>query len=89
MDEPSNYRIKVRGLLPDSWLDRVGNLEIVTITPQETILEGRLPDQAALNGVLDTLYELRLPILEVLCLEKRSKSAQSSNMTPRTKRGLS
>ncbi len=32
-------------------------------------LEGRLADQAALAGVLETLYELHLPILEVKCLQ--------------------
>jgi len=33
-----------------------------------TTLEGRLLDQAALAGVLNTLYELHLPVLEVKCL---------------------
>jgi hypothetical protein len=35
----------------------------------ETILEGYLPDQSALCGVLNTLYELHLPVLMVECLE--------------------
>jgi hypothetical protein len=30
-----------------------------------TVLEGWLPDQAALAGVLNTLYELHLPLLSV------------------------
>jgi hypothetical protein len=35
----------------------------------ETVLVGRLPDQAALSGVLNTLYELHLPVSLVECLE--------------------
>jgi hypothetical protein len=31
-------------------------------------LEGELADQAALAGVIDTLYELHLTVLSVLCL---------------------
>jgi hypothetical protein len=40
----------------------------VSVSSAATTLEGRLPDQAALNGVLDTLYQLHLPLLEVICL---------------------
>ena len=34
-----------------------------------TILEARLPDQAALHGLLETLYALHLPILDVTKLD--------------------
>ena len=70
MDKPAIYRIKVRGVIPDSWSDRLGGLQIVATTPEGLTLEGWLPDQAALNGVLDTLYGLRLPLLEVSCLQE-------------------
>jgi hypothetical protein len=33
----------------------------------ESVLEGRLLDQAALSGVLNTLYELHLPVMSVDC----------------------
>ena len=36
-------------------------------------LEGRLADQAALTGVMNTLYELHLPVLSVDCLEADGK----------------
>jgi len=65
MDKPESYRIKVRGEVPDSWTDRLGGLKIVETTPGEMTLEGRLPDQSALAGVLDALFTLNLPILEV------------------------
>ena len=68
MDNPAVYRIKVRGVLPESWIDRLGGMQIVAVSSIETTLEGGLPDQAALKGVLDTLYELRLCLDEVTCL---------------------
>jgi len=64
LDKPAVYRIKVRGVVPESWIDRLGGMQIVAVSSIETTLEGWLPDQAALKGVLDTLYELRL------CLDK-------------------
>ncbi len=68
MDQPANYRIKVSGSMPESWIDRMGGMRIVAASSAHTTLEGWLPDQAALKGVLETLYELRLSIEEVKCL---------------------
>jgi hypothetical protein len=68
LDKPAVYRIKVRGVVPESWIDRLGGMQIVAVSSIETTLEGGLPDQAALRGVLDTLYELRLCLEEVTCL---------------------
>ncbi len=70
MDEPAAYRIKVRGDLPDSWIDRLGGLEITAKTSEALTLEGWLPDQAALAGVLDTIYGLHLCLLEVIRLQE-------------------
>lgn len=65
IEKPAIYRIKVRGVIPDSWYDRLGGLEISAKTSETVTLEGRLPDQSALAGVLDSLFILHLPILEV------------------------
>ena len=66
---PATYRIVVQGRVSESWHKRLGGLEVTTYSPETgkplTILRGRLCDQAALHGVLDTLYALHLPILEV------------------------
>ena len=69
LDRPATYRIAVQGRVPSRWCDR---LEGMTITerPAEadatvTTLLGELSDQAALAGVLNTLYELHLPVLSV------------------------
>jgi hypothetical protein len=65
MDKPAVYRIRVKGILPDSAIDRLGGMEITVRTSDSVTIEGRVTDQAALVGVLNTLYELRLPIQEV------------------------
>ena len=71
-DHPANYQISILGQIDPSWSDR---LEGMTIQPPSggadspiTTLEGELPDQAALAGVLNTLYELHLSVLSVKCL---------------------
>ena len=71
MDKSVSYRVKVRGMVPDSWSDRLGGLKIVETTPEGMTLEGWLPDQAALAGVLDTLFSINLSILEVICLQEQ------------------
>ncbi len=70
MDTPADYRITVWGLIPESWQDRLGGMKIASSTSNKTTLEGRLPDQAALMGVLDILYGLNLPLLEVISHRK-------------------
>ena len=68
-DLPAIYRIRVKGYLDGSWSDRLGGMEI-RVKEQaedapETILVGWLPDQAALCGVLNALYNLNLALLSV------------------------
>jgi len=74
-DQPGIYVIHIAGRLNKSLEDRLGGL---TITPIEgddefsqpvTVLKGCLPDQAALLGVLNTLYNLRYPLLLVRYLK--------------------
>jgi len=70
--ESSNlYRIRVKGFLPDGWVDRLGGLQISAKTSEGVTLQGWLPDQSALAGALDTLHLLRLSILEVTLLENQ------------------
>jgi hypothetical protein len=71
---PATYRIRIKGLLDDHWADRLGGMTISTnrVGDRETVttLCGQVLDQAALFGVLNTLYDLHIPILSVECLGK-------------------
>ncbi len=71
---PGNYRIRVQGFLDEKWSERLGGMYI-TINHREdrgtlATLVGRLQDQAELAGVLNTLYELHLPLLSVEYLDE-------------------
>jgi hypothetical protein len=68
-DLPSTYQICVQGRIDQTWSH---NLEGMTLSqstvepgPLITTLQGELRDQAALAGVLNTLYELHLTVLSV------------------------
>ena len=66
---PATYRIKVQGYLDESKSEFLAGMTITTASQGDqrvvSILVGRLKDQAELSGVLNTIYELHLPILSV------------------------
>ena len=68
-DRPCRYRIRVQGQLSASWSSRLGDLVITIRQPASqspvTTLTGEVRDQAALLGVLNTLYDLGCPLLKV------------------------
>jgi hypothetical protein len=78
-DLPATYQIRVKGCLDDRWSERLGGMEIRSVDQvegaPETSLVGWLPDQAALSGVLNTLYGLHLPLLsvEMIQVEKEQR----------------
>lgn len=71
MSGPAIYRIRVRGRLDAALSDRLEGMRIENLARDdgkiESVLEGRLLDQAALSGVLNTLYELHMPVMSVDC----------------------
>jgi hypothetical protein len=71
-DATAFYRIRIQGYLHESWADRMGGVTIETDSRPDgapiTVLSGQFQDQAALAGVLNTLYDLSLPLLSVECL---------------------
>ena len=75
MREPAIYRIRVLGCIDATWSDRLEGMNITEAKHHsgkvETILVGRLSDQAALSGVLNTIYELHLPVLSVKNLDEK------------------
>jgi len=70
---PQTYRVRVQGTLDVRWARDLSGMEVQEergpAGERRTILEGRLPDQAALLGVLNALYEMHLPVLSVDCIE--------------------
>ena len=68
-DLPVNYQISVEGKIDPTWSDRLEGMKISLAirddAPPVTTLEGKLSDQAALAGVLNSLYELHLTVISV------------------------
>jgi len=75
LETPATYRIRIQGKLDPNWEDRLGGMAITADTAADklpvTILVGHLADQAALSGVLNSLYELHLPLLSVENLDEK------------------
>lgn len=67
------YRITVTGELDPDYAPPPGGMSVKVIRERGTaptvVLEGRLADQAALGAVLDTLYQLHLPVVSVELIE--------------------
>jgi hypothetical protein len=67
--QAANYRIVVEGVLDPMWLQCLGGFEATEQRqpgqPVATRLEGYPVDQAALQGVLDTLFMLGLRLMTV------------------------
>ncbi len=68
-DNPAHYKIQVQGQIDPGSSDLLGSMAICQAALESSYpvatLAGELRDQAALAGVLNTLYELRLTILSV------------------------
>jgi len=69
----AKYRITIQGYLDSSWSEDFGGMAISNQVSDDgypqTILTGKLVDQAALYGVLDGLYGLGFPLVSVECVE--------------------
>jgi hypothetical protein len=74
--QAANYRIVVEGVLDRMWLQCLGGFEAAEERqpgqPLFTRLQGRPVDQAALQGVIDTLFMLGMRLILVECLPEAS-----------------
>lgn len=78
--EPGEYEIRLNGHLDDRWADWFDGLTITRKANGETLLTGRVVDQAALHGVLRKIRDLGLPLLAVIRIEPRQ--AYESEVEP-------
>jgi hypothetical protein len=73
--EPAVYKIRIQGILDKNWSDYCGGMTIEhEDDPKQnvmTILMGKLADQSALIGVLNSLHDIGYPILSVEYVEAR------------------
>jgi hypothetical protein len=63
--ESAVYHIRIKGHLGHGWSDWFGGLAITREDGGETLLTGRVVDQAALYGVLKHVRDLGMTLLSV------------------------
>ena len=63
MDQPSVYRIRVKGHLDTAWSDWLDGLQVTYEENGDTTLTGRIVDQSALQGVLAKISSLSLTLV--------------------------
>jgi hypothetical protein len=68
-NEPGRYEIRIKGHLANRWADWFEGLTITLEDNGETLLTGRVADQAALHGVLRKVRDLGLPLVSVTRVE--------------------
>ena len=68
------YKIVVQGILEESWSDRYRGMQISVERKKGkavfSTLVGEIRDQAALSGILNTLYEMHLTVISVNMLSE-------------------
>jgi hypothetical protein len=55
--------IRIKGNLKPDWSDWLGGLIVSTEASGATVLKGKIPDQAALLGLLNRIHGLNLQLL--------------------------
>jgi hypothetical protein len=76
------YEIWVEEALDSRWSPWFSNMEILPTDLQTTVgtmLRGRLPDQAALFGLLGRIRDLNLTLIEVKRIGETSKTSTMQN----------
>lgn len=72
MDGAAVYRIRFQGALDETWRRDLGadwTIQFDDSAPESTTITGVMRDQAALIGLLSSLYDVGLPLLQLECLE--------------------
>ncbi len=72
-----HYQITVYGKVDQSWSEWFGGLKLTAVVDKDgvpiTRLTGTLPDQGALRGILNRLWDLNLTLLSVKSIRYLSR----------------
>lgn len=66
---PCRYQIRVKGVLDTKWSDWFDSFSIAPSSDEDTLLDGVVPDQATLHGILAKIRDLGLTLLSLERLE--------------------
>jgi hypothetical protein len=65
MNIPMGYRIRGAGQLDPGWADWFDGFTVAPQPNGDTLITGRVRDQAELNGLLNRLFSLNLIVIDV------------------------
>jgi hypothetical protein len=68
-DDSGEYQIRVSGILDERWSDWFDGFVFEQSSDDETILIGKVTDQAALHGLLNKIRDIGLPLISVERIE--------------------
>ncbi len=63
------YEIRIKGHLDNSWAHTFEGMTMILLPGGETLLRGEVADQAALQGLLERIYNYGLTLLLVRKVE--------------------
>lgn len=70
--QPATYQIKVQGKVNPEWLQNIESLEL-DFDGSATTFTGRICDQAALRGLLNSLWDLNLTLCSLERFERNNE----------------
>ncbi len=82
---PVDVSIEIKGILDKTMSEVLGGLSIRNSTISDKIsisyVEGKVTDQAALIGIINTLFNMRFPIMNVM-MKNNSKQVEDVSQEP-------
>jgi hypothetical protein len=60
----TNYQVRVSGTIPSELLAELSDMTI-SVGPPESVLDGELPDQSALLGLISRMHGMGLRLIEI------------------------
>lgn len=74
-----DIKIHIKGNIDPGWSDWFEGMSISQASPDETVLSGRLIDQAAVFGVLSRISSLGLALISVQCQAAEREAQEGSS----------
>ena len=74
LNQSNTYRIRVKETLDHHFSDWLGDMVILPQENGETLLVGSFPDQPALRGFLDQLWNLNITVITVERIENEHEN---------------
>lgn len=80
LTEPVSYQIRVRGQIDPHWSDWFDDFAITQIG-DDSLLTGKVLDQAALHGIIAKIRDLGLTLIFIKALDFGNKTEQERRST--------